>query len=123
MQLIDRVKVIVLELAEAQGLTKAQVFALYCLDKCGGLAMGRAAEALHCDASNVTGMVDRMVTQGLITREAVAHDRRTKTLQLTDKGQKVVAALKAAIPTKLHCDTLTAEECKILQTVVQKLCA
>ena len=39
-----------------------------------------------CDNSNVTGIVDRLEAHGLVERRPAEHDRRVKTLVLTDKG-------------------------------------
>ena len=122
LQLLDCVKVSILALAETQGLTQVQLIALYFIDQRGDLAMGQVADVLHCDASNVTGIVDRMVVQGLVVRQESTKDRRTKKLQLTAKGKQVVAALHAALPGKLHCDSLSATERTTLHTIVQKVC-
>jgi DNA-binding MarR family transcriptional regulator len=47
------------------------------------------AHALHCDNSNVTGIVDRLEAQGLVERRAAEHDRRVKTLVITERGSDV----------------------------------
>ena len=41
--------------------------------------MSALAHALHCDNSNVTGIVDRLEAAGLVERRAAEHDRRVKT--------------------------------------------
>ena len=51
--------------------------------------MSSLAETLLCDASNVTGIVDRLEARGLIERRAAAHDRRVKLLALTDEGARL----------------------------------
>jgi len=66
-----------------------QIHALYAI-KHGDVTMGRVAETLHCDASNVTGIVDRLVAGQFITRQEGELDRRTKTLQLTAKGHRAI---------------------------------
>jgi len=43
---------------------------------------------LHCDASNVTGIVDGLERRGLVTRQASATDRRVKHLVLTEEGER-----------------------------------
>jgi DNA-binding MarR family transcriptional regulator len=48
--------------------------------------MRRLAEGLGCDASNVTGIVDRLEERGLVRRQAAGHDRRVKELTLTAAG-------------------------------------
>ncbi|HSX28259.1 MAG TPA: MarR family transcriptional regulator [Candidatus Saccharimonadales bacterium] len=121
-QLLDRVKICALSLAEAQGLTRVQLFALYSISLHGELAMRQAADVLHCDASNVTGIVDRLVNQQLITREENVRDRRTKNLRLTDKGTQIVHTLQEALPAKLNCEKLSAEERQTLHRITEKLC-
>ena len=51
--------------------------------------MGRLAEALACDASNVTGLVDRLESRGLVRRKPTAEDRRVKVLELTPAGVRL----------------------------------
>jgi DNA-binding MarR family transcriptional regulator len=70
-------------------LTPMQGHALRMLDPERPLAMGTLAETLACDASNVTGIVDKLESRGLIARQADAHDRRIKVLAVTDEGRTV----------------------------------
>ena len=51
------------------------------------LPMNEAAGKLHCDPSNVTGIVDRLEARGLIARQQLSKDRRVKNLVLTAKGR------------------------------------
>lgn len=51
------------------------------------MPMGQIAEALTCDASNVTGLVDRLEARGLIERLTLPHDRRIKAIALTKAGR------------------------------------
>jgi DNA-binding MarR family transcriptional regulator len=51
------------------------------------LAMSTLAEALVCDASNVTGIVDKLESRGLIARQGAEGDRRIKMLVVTEKGR------------------------------------
>jgi DNA-binding MarR family transcriptional regulator len=46
------------------------------------------AEWLHCDASNVTGIVDGLERRGLVTRQSSPTDRRVKHLVLTEEGER-----------------------------------
>ncbi len=48
--------------------------------------MSALAERLFCDASNVTGMVDRLEARGLLERRDDPRDRRVKRIALTDDG-------------------------------------
>src|SRR5216684_2103251 len=64
------------------------------------LPMNEAAGKLHCDPSNVTGIVDRLEARGFIERQHLTTDRRVKHLALTPSGRrlrrKVEAILSAA---------------------------
>jgi DNA-binding MarR family transcriptional regulator len=73
-------------LCEELHLTPSQGLALRRLDPERPLAMSTLAEALACDASNVTGIVDKLETRGLIARRGADHDRRIKTLVVTERG-------------------------------------
>ena len=67
-------------------LTPVQAHALRRLDPDEPLAMSALAEALYCHASNVTGIVDRLESRGLVERTPGAGDRRVKTLVLTPEA-------------------------------------
>jgi len=65
--LIGRVKTSLARLSEKYDLTVMQLHALYAMSN-GDNTMGKVANTLHCDASNVTGIVDRLVAGHYITR-------------------------------------------------------
>jgi MarR family transcriptional regulator, organic hydroperoxide resistance regulator len=67
-------------------LTPVQGHVLRILGNQGPLAMSELAEALSCDASNVTGMVDRLEARALVERRPGARDRRVKEIVLTPAG-------------------------------------
>jgi DNA-binding MarR family transcriptional regulator len=64
-----------------------QWFALQALDE--PTPMGKLAGMLHCDSSNVTGIIDRLEQRGLVERRPAEHDRRVKLLVLTAEGRSV----------------------------------
>jgi len=68
------------------GLTFAQAHALRLLDPARPLAMSALAQLLVCDASNVTGIADRLEARGLVERRSAGKDRRVKVLALTASG-------------------------------------
>ncbi len=70
-------------------LAPMQMLALKNLDPDQELPTSSLAELLHCDASNVTGIVDRLEARGLIERRPSAEDRRVKMLALTEEGQEM----------------------------------
>lgn len=68
-------------------LSFAQAMALRELDE--PLPMRELADRLCCDASNVTGIVDRLEARGLVERRTAPDDRRVKHLVLTDAGREL----------------------------------
>jgi DNA-binding MarR family transcriptional regulator len=71
------------------GLTFSQAHALRLLDREQPMPMSTLAGRLFCDASNVTGIADRLETRGLIERRNAADDRRVKGLVLTAEGERI----------------------------------
>ena len=53
-------------------------------------ALGELANALHCDKTNITGLVDRVERQDLVERLPDSADRRVTRLGLTAKGKVAV---------------------------------
>src|SRR5262245_62281166 len=78
---------------EESELSPVQCHVLHLIEPGRPLPMGRLAETLSCDASNVTGLVDRLEARGLILRRASERDRRVKVLQLTPAGSRLRAQL------------------------------
>ncbi len=78
-------------------LSPPQVMALKSLDPERPLPMSQLAEALHCDNSNVTGIVDRLEDRGLVERRSASHDRRVKMLAVTERGAEVRSRLRARL--------------------------
>lgn len=76
--------------AEAD-LTPSQAMALKQLDPAAPLPMTTLAAALSCDASNVTGIVDKLEARGLIARQPSDQDRRVKMLVVTQQGAQLRA--------------------------------
>ena len=71
------------------GLAPMQAMALTSLQPGEPMPMSALAERLFCDASNVTGIADRLETRGLVRRESLAGDRRVKALTITPSGIKL----------------------------------
>ncbi len=74
-------------------LSPVQCHVLHLIDPERPLAMSRLAQILSCDASNVTGLVDRLETRGLVRRRPSAEDRRVRVIQLTPEGSRLRADL------------------------------
>ena len=74
-------------------LSPVQCHLLHLIEPHRPVAMGRLAETLGCEASNVTGLVDRLEDRGLVQRRPSPEDRRIKVIQLTPTGSRVRAQL------------------------------
>ena len=74
-------------------LSPVQCHVLHLIEPERPLPMSRLAATLSCDASNVTGLVDRLESRGLVERHPSREDRRVKMLQLTPAGARVRAQL------------------------------
>ena len=70
-------------------LSPVQCHVLHLIEPGRPLPMSRLADTLSCDASNVTGLVDRLESRGLVRRQPSVEDRRVKVLQLTPAGSRV----------------------------------
>jgi DNA-binding MarR family transcriptional regulator len=71
------------------GLAPMQSMALTSLQPDEPMPMSGLAQVLMCDNSNVTGIVDRLEALGLVERRPAEHDRRVKTVALTERGEEV----------------------------------
>lgn len=74
-------------------LSPVQCHVLHLIEPDRPLPMRRLAETLACDASNVTGLVDRLESRGLVRRQPSPGDRRIKVLQLTPTGSRLRSQL------------------------------
>jgi DNA-binding MarR family transcriptional regulator len=77
------------EIAHKLGVTPSILGALRFLER--PQTMGRMAELLHCDPSNVTGIVDALEERNLAERKPSEVDRRVKVVELTVPGEKLRA--------------------------------
>jgi DNA-binding MarR family transcriptional regulator len=60
-----------------------------------GLTMSALSEALMVSNGNVTGIVERLVEQGLVERAPVAGDRRATLVRLTGRGRETFSEMAA----------------------------
>ncbi len=73
------------------GLTLQQYFTLVAINRVGECTMGMLAGQTHHSLGTMTGIVDRLVRQGLVTRRSHATDRRIVLVQLTPSGMENLA--------------------------------
>jgi len=76
-----------MNIAEKHQLTFMQMYTLCLLESDISHPMHTLSSMINCDASNITGIVDKLFQQKYINREENPHDRRTKMITLTPKGK------------------------------------
>jgi DNA-binding MarR family transcriptional regulator len=77
------------ELAAHYKLSAVQAKVLLLLQPDGALTMRAIAGRLQYDASNLTGVIDRLEEMGAVRRQPHPSDRRAKGVVLTAEGQRI----------------------------------
>jgi DNA-binding MarR family transcriptional regulator len=109
-------------LAAELRLSPAQCHLLHLIEPDRPLPMGQVAETLACNAANVTGLVDRLESRGLVRRSPSVEDRRVKVLVLTPTGARLRALLHdrmTAPPPAL--ERLSVRERRVLVRILGRL--
>ncbi|HEV2889267.1 MAG TPA: MarR family transcriptional regulator [Frankiaceae bacterium] len=81
-------------LLESQGMTHAGWQVLLALTETDGLTQREVAERCYVTPATVTGVVDTLERDGLVTRVRGADDRRVVKVCLTDEGRARLARTK-----------------------------
>jgi DNA-binding MarR family transcriptional regulator len=109
-------------LAAELDLSPAQCHVLHLMEPGRAVPMRRLADALACDASNVTGLVDRLESRGLVERRPSPDDRRVRVLALTPEGARLRAVLHRRLtnpPDPLQ--RLSAADRRALVAILERL--
>ena len=106
------------------GLSLPKLAALHQLSQAGdSLPLGQLAERLACVKSNVTQLVDRLESDGLVVRAADPNDRRSRLAVITDSG-KTAYVRGMEIQQQAERDifgALSKEESTALHTLLAKI--
>lgn len=107
--------------AGAFDLTVQQLVALKNLSDERPMTMSELAGTLGCDASNVTSIVDKLESRGLVERRSAANDRRVKALIVTAAG----IDLRHRIHDRMHVpppaiENLSAADVEALRHILQR---
>jgi DNA-binding MarR family transcriptional regulator len=118
-------KYAIVQIAEDNNITLMPAMTLCLLEPNQAVPMKSLSKFLSCDPSNVTGIVEHLVSEGLVQRKESDKDRRIKTVTLTDKGLSLRDKfLKITTSTRLpNVDSLTEEETKQLISILEKATA
>ena len=104
-------------------ITLPQLWVLGYLSRQRECSMRELAKFMKMGLSSVTGMVDRLVKQGLAERRRTEKDRRVVFVDITMKGRKVLTEILAQRrKTTLDLfESLTAEERSTYLCILEKL--
>ncbi|MEJ8634851.1 MarR family transcriptional regulator [Streptomyces sp. NPDC006475] len=109
------------QVAAQHSLTGAQarVLGLLTLEP---MPMRRIAVKLKCEPSNITGIVDRLESRGLVERRPDAHDRRVKLAAPTDDGLETARRLRESLDfAREPLAQLTDEERTVLRDLLRRM--
>ena len=103
-------------------LTLAQARLLQDLDPGHPAPMTEIASAQRCDASNITGLVDKLETRGVIERIADPTDRRVKMIAVTKAGAELRQRLldRLSEPPDFIADLSQADQ-RALRDILRKI--
>jgi len=104
------------------GITWPQFHALYHIGD-EGIPSHELAKELNCNASNMTGLIDRMEQNNLVYRVHCKDDRRVWLIKLTEEGKKLKEELMPRHQKNIEerMGVLTQEELKTLKSLLNKL--
>ncbi|MFC9732606.1 MarR family winged helix-turn-helix transcriptional regulator [Streptomyces roseolus] len=109
------------EAAAAHSLTGAQarVLGLLTLEP---TPMRKIAEKLKCEPSNVTGIIDRLESRGLVERRPDPADRRVKLAAPTEEGRDTARRLRDSLHfAREPLGELTAVERTLLRDLLRRM--
>lgn len=103
-------------------LSKTELFAILLVDRYGEIMMSQIADYVNIPMSTATGIADRLVRNGYLSRERSETDRRIVVVKLADKGKNMAERFKALVTDKAArlFEELTAEELQVLKNVYNK---
>ncbi|TMR89473.1 MarR family transcriptional regulator [Nonomuraea basaltis] len=114
----------------SSNLTMRQLKVVMVLSANGSASGQDLAHSLGVGLGTVTGIVDRLITQGLVSRHEDQHDRRVRRVELTPAGAALIAEINDAglehlrrIMSHLDTETLRTLEqvTRTLRAVADKL--
>lgn len=77
-------------------LTLSQLRILLLLSRGGGMSGGELADRTGVKLAALSGMIDRLVTNDLVTRQEDPHDRRIRRISLSPAGAELIGTIITA---------------------------
>ncbi|HWR16617.1 MAG TPA: MarR family transcriptional regulator [Terriglobales bacterium] len=108
---------------DAHGLTPSQFAVLEALHYVGPMCLSELAKKILRTSGNLTMVVDNLEKSGLVKRVQSSKDRRFVSVEITEKGQTLIAAIfpEHAAQVAELMSRLTAEEQETLRELSRKL--
>jgi MarR family transcriptional regulator, organic hydroperoxide resistance regulator len=111
------------ELARRADLTGPQLTVVKLLEAFGDLSLSELSEKIRAQNSTVTGIIDRMERENLVTRERSKEDRRVVYIKLTAKGRDLARDIPVE-PMEVFkgaLESLSAQEMRDLMRIMTKV--
>jgi DNA-binding MarR family transcriptional regulator len=121
MTVVDLMRTTFLTVIGPFELSPPQWHALRSLASSGPVPMNALAATMSCDASNVTGLSDRLQARGLVERTSSPVDRRVKTLGLTEAGRRLVEDVTTQLIARTPVSVLDGVEQTQLRDLLLRL--
>lgn len=80
------------------GVTGPQLSILLVLEEAGPMVISEVSRRVHLSRGTLTGTIQRMERNGLVTRSRSSEDRRKFTLHLAEAGRRIVASVSSPLP-------------------------
>jgi DNA-binding MarR family transcriptional regulator len=119
-RLMDVTKRDIQDVGEEEGLSVPQLDVIRRLQARGPVPMRRLAEQMNCEASNLTGLVDRLEARGLVERLPDPADRRVRVLALTDTGSRLAYQTWATVAKRCPLNALPPEKRAALDDLLRE---
>lgn len=105
------------------GLSETKFNALLLLYKNEGMALWEMGEAMLVSRANITGLMDRLERNGLVTREINRTDRRSLTAMLTPKAAALLEEILPELKKFNHqvMQGISDDEKQLLVQLLEKL--
>ena len=111
------------ELARRADLTGPQLTVVKLLEQIGDLSLSELSDRIRAQNSTVTGIIDRMEREALVTRERSKEDRRVVYIRLTSKGRELAREIPVE-PMEIFrsaLESLSAQETRDLMRIMTKV--
>ena len=111
------------DLARRAELTGPQLTVVKMLETVGDLSLSDLSERIRAQNSTVTGIIDRMEREGLVTRARSTEDRRVVKIKLTEKGERIAREIPIE-PMEIFrsaLSTLTGSEMREILRILTKI--